>query len=45
MADIAVAFAAQFAKALGVEEAFTPNVARWWGTVTARESYRKAAAL
>ncbi|MEE2689971.1 MAG: glutathione S-transferase family protein [Pseudomonadota bacterium] len=44
MADIAVAFAAHFAKTLGIEEAFTPNVVRWWERVTAREGYRKAAA-
>lgn len=42
MADIAVAFAAHFAKTLGIEEAFTPNVARWWERVTAREGYKKA---
>jgi glutathione S-transferase len=44
MADICVGFAAHFAKTLGIEEAFTPNVAKWWERITSREAYKKAAA-
>jgi glutathione S-transferase len=44
MADICVGYALHFARSLGVEEAFTPNVTRWWERITARAAYKKAAA-
>lgn len=43
MADICVGFSLHLAKTLGIEEAFTPNVTKWWERITAREGYRKAA--
>jgi glutathione S-transferase len=45
MADICLGFSLHLAKTLGIEEALTPNVARWWERVSARPAYRKAAAL
>ncbi len=44
MADICVAFPLYFAEALGVAEAMTPNVARWWERVTARDAFKEASA-
>lgn len=43
MADICVGYALHFAQSLGIEEAMTPNVQKWWARITARPSYRKAA--
>ncbi len=43
-ADLCVAYALYFAQRLGLEEAFTPNIRRWWERVTARPAFRKAAA-
>ncbi len=45
MADISVSFALFLAKALGIDEAFTPNAAKWWDRITAREAYKRAVAL
>lgn len=42
MADICIGFSAHLAKTLGIEEAFTPNVGKWWERITAREGYKKA---
>lgn len=39
MADIAVAYALYLAKSLGVNEAFTPNVSRWWESVSTRPAF------
>jgi len=44
MADIAVAFAFQFATTLGVEEAGTPPVKAWWDRISARPAYQRAMA-
>lgn len=44
MADICIGYALYFAQTLGVEEAMTPNVAKWWARVTAREGYVRAIA-
>ncbi len=43
MADIAVGFALHLAKTLAIDEAFTPNVRRWWERLTARPAYQRAA--
>ncbi len=45
MADICVAYALYFANTLGISEAMTPNVEKWWGRLTAREAYQRAIAL
>ena len=42
MADICVGYALHLARNIGIEEAFTPNVTRWWERVTAREGYQRA---
>ena len=42
MADICVGYALYFANTLGVAEAMTPNVAKWWERISVRECYRKA---
>ncbi len=42
MADIAVAFALQFAETIGVSEALTPNVARWRDRLFARPAFIRA---
>lgn len=42
MADICVGYALYFANTLGVAEAMTPNVAKWWERISAREGYSKA---
>jgi glutathione S-transferase len=42
MADICVAFALHFATTLGVKEAMTPNVEKWWGRLTKRDSFSAA---
>ena len=43
MADICVGYALHFANTLGVTEAMTPNVAKWWTRISARPAYGKAA--
>ncbi len=43
MADICVGYATHFANTLGVAEAMTPNVAKWWARISGREAFRKAA--
>ncbi len=45
MADICVGYALHFAQTLGVNEAMTPNVAKWWSRISARPSFGKATAL
>ena len=44
VADLCVAYALYFAERLGIEEAFTPNLRRWWERVSARPAFRKAVA-
>lgn len=44
VADICVGYALYLAKTLGIDEALTPNVARWWKRLSEREAYRRAAA-
>jgi glutathione S-transferase len=43
MADICVGYALYFANTLGVGEAMTPNVAKWWARISGRPAYGKAA--
>lgn len=45
MADICVGYALHLAKSIGIEEAFTPNVAKWWMRITDREAYKRAVEL
>lgn len=45
MADICVGYALHLAKMLGIDEALTPNVSRWWERLSEREAYKRAAAL
>ena len=42
MADICVGYALYFANTLGVAEAMTPNVKKWWERITARAAFKKA---
>lgn len=44
MADICVGYALHFATTLGVAEAMTPAIARWWRTISARPAYQRASA-
>ncbi len=44
MADICVGYALYFALTLGVGEAMTPNVTRWWDTISSRVAFKKASA-
>jgi glutathione S-transferase len=44
MADICVGYALYFARTLGVDEAMTPNVTRWWGSIAERAAFKKASA-
>ncbi|MFN3959957.1 MAG: glutathione S-transferase family protein [Parvularculaceae bacterium] len=44
MADICVGYALVFANALGVAEAMTPNVRRWWERISARPAFERAIA-
>ncbi|MGB0920920.1 MAG: glutathione S-transferase family protein [Alphaproteobacteria bacterium] len=41
MADIAVGYALFLAKDLKIEEAFTPNIQRWWDRITDRPAYQR----
>lgn len=43
MADICVGYALVFANTLGVAEAMTPNVRRWWERISARPAFARAA--
>jgi glutathione S-transferase len=45
MADICVGYALYFARTLGIDEAMTPNAARWWESLAGRPAFQKAAAL
>jgi len=42
VADIAVAYALVLARELGIEEVFTPNIARYWDRISARPVFQKA---
>jgi glutathione S-transferase len=42
IADIAVSYALFFAKRLKIDEAFTPNIQRWYDRVTARPAFALA---
>lgn len=42
IADISVSYALLLAESLGIEEAFTPNIKRYWEHVTQRPAYQKA---
>lgn len=42
MADICIGFSLHFARLIGIEEAMTPNVEKWWDRLTAREAYQRA---
>ncbi len=42
MADICVGYALYFADTLGIKEAMTPNVEKWWTRLTARAAYQRA---
>ncbi len=44
MADICVGYALVFANTLGVAEAMTPNVARWWERIATRPAFQRAIA-
>lgn len=44
MADISVAFALHFARIIGVNEAMTPNVSKWWERISSRPAFAKATA-
>lgn len=44
MADICVGYALYFANTLGVAEAMSPNVTKWWERITGREAYKRAIA-
>ena len=45
MADICVAYALYFANTLGITEAMTPNVEKWWGRLSSRGAFQRATAL
>jgi len=45
MADICVGYALYFARTLGVDDAMTPNVARWWQRITSRSAFERASAV
>jgi glutathione S-transferase len=42
IADIAIVYVLVLAKNLGIEEAFTPNILRYWNLITQRPAYQKA---
>lgn len=44
MADIAVGYALHLANTLKIEEAFTPNVVKWWERLQARDGYQRSIA-
>lgn len=45
MADIAVGYAFYLSRTLGLAEAATPNVMRWWGLLSARPAFQRADSL
>ena len=42
MADIAVGYALYLARTLAIDEAFTPNVMKWWDRISARPAFIRA---
>jgi glutathione S-transferase len=42
VADIAVGYALVLARELGIEEVFTPNIARYWDRISARPAFQRA---
>lgn len=44
VADIAVAYALVLARELGIQEVFTPNIARYWAQIEKREAFQRALA-
>ncbi len=44
VADIAVAYALVLARELGIEEVFTPNIARYWSQIETRPAFQRALA-
>jgi glutathione S-transferase len=45
IADIAVGFALLLAENIGIDEAFTPNVLRWWNRLKDRPAFQRALEL
>ena len=45
MADICVGYALHLARTIGIDDAFTPNVLKWWGRITDRPAYKRAVEL
>jgi glutathione S-transferase len=43
IADICIGYALHLANTLGIKEAFTPNVEKYWARLTERPAYRRAA--
>jgi len=43
IADICVGYALYLARMLRIEEAFTPNIAEWWGRLSTRDAFHRAA--
>jgi len=44
MADISVGYALVFANTLGITEAMTPNVEKWWSRLSERDAFKRAIA-
>ncbi len=42
IADICIVYVLVLAKSLGIEEAFTPNILRYWTHITERPAFKKA---
>jgi len=42
MADICVSYALYFANTLGIKDAMTPNVERWWARLSERDAFKRA---
>ena len=45
MADICVGYALHLARTIGIDDAFTPNVLKWWGRITERPAYKRSVEL
>ena len=45
MADICVGYALHLARTIGIDDAFTPYVLKWWGRITDRPAYKRAVEL
>ncbi len=45
IADIAIVYSLLLAKSLDVDEAFTPNVKKYWDRITERDAYQRAYAI